>query len=346
VKKYFITEEQWREFIRRLNENHPVIYPVRREDEYHFDFAGKGSSPGTAFNRFRCVQPLKSLLFEARRSVGGYFRGEGEPKAGAREEQTVIVGAKACDLHALRVLDYVFLKEPIQDPFYASRRDRTFIIASDCTDFKDVCFCVLVGGKPFPEGECDIRYAPVDAGYVVEAVSVKGEALIREHENLFGEATQEQLDTIRKNREALTKRLEEHQRSKGYLWGGRTLELLERTYESPVWREEAQRCVECGACNFVCPTCHCFLLSDEQWGDFTRIRSWDSCQYKGFSRVGGGANPRPELYQRLRNRYEKKFDFCPNVMNVVGCTGCGRCVEACIGKIDMREVLKKLSGCK
>jgi ferredoxin len=93
----------------------------------------------------------------------------------------------------------------------------------------------------------------------------------------------------------------------------------------------------------VCPTCHCFLLFDEKRAQKAiRGRMWDACLYKSFARVAGGANPRKHLHERMRNRFEKKFDFFPSTIGKFACTGCGRCIDACAGDIDIREVLKGL----
>ena len=102
-------------------------------------------------------------------------------------------------------------------------------------------------------------------------------------------------------------------------------------------------CVECGGCNFICNTCHCFLLSDT--GDESKnkkLKLWDSCQYANYSRVAGGANPLKARYQRLRFRFTKKFDFFMDNLGMPACCGCGRCIEVCPGKIDLREVWKDL----
>ena len=120
---------------------------------------------------------------------------------------------------------------------------------------------------------------------------------------------------------------------------------VKKNYSYAFWNPEAENCVECGACNTICPTCHCFLLYDQ--GDkraMERLRVWDSCMLKRFARVAGGANPRPELWMRLRNRFEKKFDFFPQVLGLNACTGCGRCISACPAKIDIRKVLGRLAA--
>ncbi len=106
--------------------------------------------------------------------------------------------------------------------------------------------------------------------------------------------------------------------------------------------------MECGLCTHICPSCHCYLLYDEKGkaSSFERSRMWDTCQYRGFARVAGGANPRVSRAQRLRHRYLHKLDYFKDISGLYMCTGCGRCVEGCLGKIDMREVLKKLEGSK
>jgi hypothetical protein len=115
------------------------------------------------------------------------------------------------------------------------------------------------------------------------------------------------------------------------------------TLEHGLWDEFAADCVECGACNFCCCTCHCFLLADGLSGDNTpsRVKAWDSCLYRNFARVAGGANPRSHRAERLYNRFDKKFNYFPEVLGTYACDGCGRCTEACTGKIDIREVLKR-----
>ena len=119
--------------------------------------------------------------------------------------------------------------------------------------------------------------------------------------------------------------------------------IIEKNFESEIWKEEAQRCVECGCCTIICPTCHCFLLYDQKnETSQARLRVWDSCMIKDYAQVAGGGNPRPKLWMRLRNRFEKKFDFFPKVAKVYACTGCGRCITGCPAKIDIRRVLRRL----
>ena len=94
----------------------------------------------------------------------------------------------------------------------------------------------------------------------------------------------------------------------------------------------------------ICDTCHCFLLADRKEDkENKKMRVWDSCQYANFARVAGGANPMKTRAQRLRNRFLKKFDFFVDNLGMPACCGCGRCIEVCPGKIDLREILKDLA---
>jgi ferredoxin len=111
----------------------------------------------------------------------------------------------------------------------------------------------------------------------------------------------------------------------------------------PVWEEESSSCVGCGACTNICPTCYCLILNEEGGdGDFVKVRSYDSCQWQGYARVAGGASPRPRMKQRFRNRYLCKFLYLPSNFGTLGCTGCGRCTEACPGQIDFRAVVRDI----
>jgi hypothetical protein len=110
-----------------------------------------------------------------------------------------------------------------------------------------------------------------------------------------------------------------------------------------LWGDYAESCVECGACNFICCTCHCFLLADgfDSDGHAARTKLWDACLYDGFARTAGGGTPRPFRAERLRNRFDKKFSYFPQVLGRYACDGCGRCTEACIANIDIRDVLRR-----
>jgi ferredoxin len=108
-----------------------------------------------------------------------------------------------------------------------------------------------------------------------------------------------------------------------------------------IWVKYASKCVSCGACTTICPTCTCFLLIDKP--DFEKVKQMDACQYPGFERVAGGEDALFELPHRFKNRYMCKYVWKPQKFKSLACTGCGRCIEACIGKINKNELFMELT---
>ena len=288
---------------------------------------------------YRPVEPLKGLVFRPRESVGEL---DGTGLSGERGE-SIVLGVKNCDLSALRVHDYVLLQSEPVDPVYAEARKKTILVACDCMDARDVCFCPLVGEQPYAEKGYDLNLSPTSLGWIVEAGSERGEALLREAADYLAPADEAAVAERDRNRKELTGRLCRQVEERGLKCGADLQKAVRDTEESALWEDFAKDCVECGACNMVCCTCHCFLLADGVDADNrpARVKQWDSCLYRNFARVAGGANPRKHRAERLYNRFDKKFNFFPPILGGYACDGCGRCVEACTGKIDIRDVLKR-----
>jgi sulfhydrogenase subunit beta (sulfur reductase) len=288
----------------------------------------------------RAVEPLKGFFTPVREKVAEDFSPEVPP---AHHKPFAIVGVKACDLKGFLVQDQVFLNHSCQDPFYARAREDTLIISADCTQVLETCFCLALGVHPYPESHFDINLSEVREGFLVEAGSAKGRQILENSKSLFREADTAVLEERETVRKQITAEVQSKIEKCGVPYQDQYPGIIERNYEAKIWKDEAKTCVECGACNTICPTCHCFVLTDQQAGDqLARFRCWDSCMLKDFARVAGGGNPRPQLWMRLRNRFEKKFDFFPKVADVYACTGCGRCISACPARIDIRKVLQRL----
>jgi len=287
----------------------------------------------------RSVEPVKSLFFRPREDLGVYFGQEKEPEAGKR----AVVGVTACDLAALKVLDWVFLEGGVIDPYYEALRNNTVVISTDCSAPKDVCFCTFFERSPYAESGFDANLSPIEGGYVLEIGSERGKALLAGETQSLAEATAEQLAGRDRGRAAVEQQVQQNAEQAGLKMAPDLQERVRASRSEPIWERLAEKCVECAACNLICPTCHCFLLTDlEQKGGFRRFKNWDACLYRSFAVEASGSNPRPRRADRLYGRMEKKLDFIAANAGSWGCVGCGRCVEACAGGIDLRETLREL----
>ena len=336
---HYISSNNFAKLLENLKNDYEVYVPVKKDDHYFYkkyiDF-----TDDIVISEVRAFEPLKSFFFRAREIVAENFESDIPQKI---QKPFCIVGVKACDLKGLQIQDYVFENHDYQDPFYIDMRKNNLIISADCTSTIDTCFCLALNVKPYPLENFDINLSVVGEDFVIEVGSQKGKILVEKYSSLFEEVKEEFISQRDKQRKKVIKRVEENIKQNDMPHQDSFKNIIERGYESNIWADEASNCVECGACNTICPTCHCFLLYDQKSENkMARLRIWDSCMIKDFAQVAGGANPRPELWMRLRNRFEKKFDFFPKVADIYACTGCGRCISACPAKIDIRKVLKRL----
>ncbi|MFC1570103.1 4Fe-4S dicluster domain-containing protein, partial [bacterium] len=214
------------------------------------------------------------------------------------------------------------------------------IVSCDCTEPWETCFCTSVEGKPYPLKGYDLNLIRVSDGFVVEIGSLRGKTLLEGRESVLKDVLKEDKVSIEQNRADIEKRVKEQNTNHNLNKSPR--DVVPKKWDSPAWDKHAETCVECGACNHACPTCHCYFLDDVTRDTFVKLRGWDSCMYSGYAVTAGGGTPRPKLVERFRNRYFCKFKYLPENYGLLGCTGCGRCIEGCQGEIDMRETLKDL----
>ena len=344
---YFIKFKNFNTLLTRLLKENFIYAPRQMEENLYWDRLNSDTPKSTGglesivYDQIRTVESLKPFLFHLKETVASYPTAKAGPKE--TMPKTILIGPKACDLKALEVLDDIFKEGDFKDPFYIASRENIIIISSDCSSPGDSCFCSLVDLSPYPQTGFDLNLSRIADGFVVEVGSSPGEQLIKENGALFQEASSHMVkerDDVRAEVLNQVKKQNEE-----YDVGKSCQEIVRNNFQSEVWRTEAEKCVECAACNQVCPTCYCFLLYDQAAGaGYEKVRVWDACQYPKFAQVAGGANPRRYRGERLQHRYAHKFDYFPDVFDLIACTGCGRCIEACPGKIDMREVLKKIGG--
>ena len=291
----------------------------------------------------RASQSPKGFYFPASESVGRY--GQASAATSAEPEPVALVGVRACELRARNYLDKVFSGGEFADPAWAARRDSTTIISCDCLQQTKSCFCTVVGGQPYPMEGYDVNLTPVAGGFVAEVATDKGREWLGEAG--LPEATAEQLAERDRLRQQAVDQVRQQNTQFTFTAADDSQPKLPEGDE-PSWGQFAADCVECGACTNICPTCHCFYLYDHapEPEAFERVRTWDSCLLSTYHRMAGGVGlkltPRPALSSRLANRVLHKFTYSPQQYGLLGCVGCGRCFDACLGEIDIRAVVQEL----
>jgi sulfhydrogenase subunit beta (sulfur reductase) len=267
------------------------------------------------------------------------FEGSGPALALSAEKPdatpTVVLDVRPCDARALRRLDDVFLGRTERDVHYESRRLATVLVGLACATPSWGCFCTSVGGSPAGTEGLDVLLTDLGDRYHVAVLTLAGETLAAAAGTVGATADDAEAARVR------------HGEAEARMPALFDLEAAVRhvRWDAPPWAQVAERCLACGACSYLCPTCHCFDIQDEVTPDGgVRFRCWDTCQFGEFTRMGAGHNPRPTQAERARQRVSHKFKYLVDEFGRAGCTGCGRCVERCPVNIDIRAILREFAG--
>jgi ferredoxin len=243
-----------------------------------------------------------------------------------RKQSSVIFGVRSCDARGCLVLDQLLLENGPVDRNYQVRRQNTVMVGVACKEMGESCFCTSVGGAPDDSSGLDVMLHADQEGYLVEYVSETGEQLF----------------------EGFTEEIKGREVNRLDLWAEYSVpdqEILKSSFNSPLWEAQSERCLSCRICAYVCPTCRCFDVRDEQTASnngveiIERIRCWDSCSWEAYRRISGGHNPREAKSDRLRNRIYCKLHYVQEQYGRMACTGCGRCRDACPVSIDITEIM-------
>ena len=324
-------------FLAAVAEQMELYVPRKAGDYYVFKRYEPSDEAAVEFNNIRVCTPVKEFLFPLR-ELAAVFPETVEPED---VKPFAVFGLKDCDLRSIEVLDKVFAEEEFKDPFYLKRRENMFIIASDCSEPGESCICNVLDGRPFASGGFDLNMSQVRDGFVIEIGSDKGKDFVEKHSQLFSDVPEVLLGERDEHRSETQKQLE--QNNAELKFDSSVRDIVEGGQESDVFDVEAQGCIECQACTRICPTCHCFYLYDTSQKDyFAKMKMWDSCMRQAYAEVAGGANPRKVLGDRLKHRLMHKFVYFFDRYGIDMCVGCGRCIDAEAGTVDLRVILKKL----
>lgn len=300
-------------------------------------------------------QSLKNYTFPPRQTVlEGNQQADGRWQLTAISPEpppTAILGVRACDLAALAIQDRVFFGSQYRDENYAARRERLFLVAVNCQRAVPTCFCHSVNCGPRVTQGFDLALSEGDDGFVVDVGSAAG-AVVAERLPLEL-ASQLQLTDVERRLAALVQRMtrgstsdtptepdsadQDSCRSQRHLDTAGLRDLLFANLNHPHWDEVASRCLSCGNCTMVCPTCFCSTVEDVPLLDESQVRRdrvWASCFTSEHSYMASGV-----VRQTTRSRYRQwlthKLAGWIDQFGVSGCVGCGRCITWCPVGIDI-----------
>jgi len=286
--------------------------------------------------------PPKACVFPACEELLRYVRtkdADDPSRTGLTVEETlptgsrVVFGSRPCGTRGFTVYDRVFDAEGLRDPYYAARRAATAFVTLACREAGNACFCHWVGSGPADAQGSDVLLTQVPGGYVAQAVTDKGAALVRsplmapvgKHEGEARAAQAKALESLDSAQDVSPAREA----------------LLAAFDDMDFWTRMSAKCISCGACTYLCPTCYCFNVTDEAQGnEGSRLRTWDNCMSHQFTLEASGHNPRPTKAHRLKNRVGHKFSYYPGIHGgAIACCGCGRCIKSCPAGVDIREIV-------
>lgn len=323
-----ITLEQLKQTLSaKLSAGARVVAPVL--DGEFVSFKAIDDVEKASFRPRSCVQnSIKEFFFPKHETLFTFVRQGSDvilTDAADFDVEQIVVGARPCDAAALPILDPLFAWD-YQDRFYQQRRAKTTVVSFACVQSDAHCFCSAVGGAPDNTAGSDaLLFDLGDGSFEVRALTEKGKAL-------FDGKTSDS-DKVGQACDAPRIDFDVYEIAN---W-------IKANFSSPAWEKISLRCVGCGACAFVCPTCHCFDMVDEgSYNKGKRVKNWDSCQEAMFTLHASGHNPRGSQGKRQRQRLSHKFVTYPDKFKFYLCTGCGSCSRSCGQMFGVRPCLEAL----
>ncbi len=333
---YKVATQNINEFYKKAGESYKIYLPVDSQTGARFKLYEQGNIMSNAVNT---QDNVKQFFFPQTENLVDFkMKGKSIEIIDTRTEceDFILFGVRACDESALRILDKVFLVNPV-DTYYKNRREHGVVVTFSCKALKDSCFCSAFNiNNVNPLG--DIRAHRTEEYFYFEPLTEKGNAVIDKVKDLLTECEESEVNShLEECKKAIENSPLKELKTKDF-----TKEQLE-TFNSEKWKELSASCIGCGTCTFVCPTCQCYDIREFDTGNgVKRFRCWDSCMYSDFTLMAHG-NPRLSQLERFRQRFMHKLVYFPmNNQGTFGCVGCGRCLDKCPISMNIVKVMKSL----
>lgn len=336
-RTFLLPKSQFCEFFSYLKGLGKFFAPVR-VSEQSFSFKEIESEGEIAWDALRTILPPKKFFYPQRETVLKYDGNEVEATV-PEDNFQIIFGVHPCDLAGLGIMDTIFEAAP-SDTHYTKRREQSLVIGLSCMPDK-YCFCKSMGTS-CPTKGYDLFLTDLGDAFFGQVETARAEEMLAGCDHLFSPVSENDKDSYK---------VFWIERDKAFTNGFEPDNLrstLDMEWDNPLWDELGKRCLSCGNCTPVCPTCYCFDLVDianlnGQSGE--RQREWDSCQFVGFAQVAGDYNFRPTPVDRLKFWYRHKLHGFDDPYGFKTCVGCGRCTVSCPSGIDdIVDVVKRLQG--
>jgi sulfhydrogenase subunit beta (sulfur reductase) len=334
-----ISKSNTYEFLEHLRQM-GTLYAPQKISEKYYDFCEVEDAKDVEFEYNRTIRPPRRFFYPPEETMFKFDMTKVElypvePKA----ERIILFGVHSCDIVGLRIIDAEFIDEK-PDPYYVQRRSKGIIIGLSCMP-DEYCFC-NVRRVEFVDAGFDLFFHELPDGYLVRVGTVIGHKLVDPFSNLFEEVKREDVKFMED--------FEEERTSKFPITGNwdNLRYFLELRMDHKMYPRETEKCLGCGNCTLTCPTCRCYDVKDFPSIDGhtgTRVRFWDSCQFRSHGLVAGPHNFRGTKQERFFNRYQCKNAYCPETTTSY-CVGCGRCTYFCPAQIDFKGNLMEIAGYK
>jgi ferredoxin len=335
LKRKKWTKSDFEKRIKSLD-GYKVFAPVQADKVAIFAPVCEGDA--LAFDKPNTRTSVKSVLFPQTETLFCYERcgrNMAIKDVPLDNERKVVFGVRACDAASMKALDAVFSSKDYTDPYYMKRRENTTFVVSACNEPEPTCFCTSFGLGPWSREGADVFVCDLGDHRVAESLTEQGEALLTA---MGGEDLAEAPAEAGKLKEAAEKAVKKVEL-------GDLSAKLKRLFNDARWEALSERCLGCGICSYICPTCHCFDIQDEVGQECgKRVRNWDTCMLPLFSLHVSGHNPRTSGHQRIRQRVMHKFNYFVENFGQVACVGCGRCIQSCPANMDIREIIELLKA--